>query len=297
MAGIKDTINSLNSAQDFLNQNNPLNPSQSASYKSNGFLLPAAYTADGNGLPYEKVPNNRPGQMKRNNITWFIPEFGIVRMYVNPQRISYHHRKIINKDLTKGGYTLQYWGEDLSELSINGNTGSSGIEGINVLYEMYRAEQYAFDAVGLTLGASNAAADLASKAVDSLGGVIGGGVSALFGGSFGNQSAQAAGSGLLSGILGVDSPNNNALASKNIMSLAQLAFGVEMYYNGWVFRGYFNDMTIDEDASDFLIKYQIKFMVTQKRGYRLNYFPWSRSPDGPSQYDSPTSFDLQNIVT
>jgi len=283
-------MDSLNTAQDFLNQNNPLTSDQQAQYKSDGFLLPATFSADGNGLPYTKVSSGHSGQIIRNIITWFIPEFGIVRMYINPERITYTHKKLINKDRTKGGYTLQYWGEQLSTISLSGTTGSSGVEGINMLYEMYRAEQYAFDAVGLTLAASNANTDLASKAMGMLGGAVG----SIFGGG-GSDTGSAIG-GLLGGILGTDSPNNNALAAKNITSLAQLAFTVEMYYNGWVYRGFFEDMTINEQANDFLWNYQITFTVTQRRGYRVNYFPWARSPgQGPSRDNTPHSFDLNKI--
>ena len=295
-------IDSLNSAQDWLNSNNALTSDKQSQFKSDGFLLPETFSPDGNGLPYTKVASGHAGKIVRNIIHWFIPEFGIVRMYINPERISYNHKKIINKDRTKGGYTLQYWGEDLTTINMSGTTGSAGIEGINMLYEMYRAEQYAFDAVGLTLAASNASTDLASKAVGALGGVLGGGISALsgkigLGGSYGNASAQAAGSGVLSGIFGIDSPNNNALAAKNIMSLAQLAFTVEMYYNGWVYRGFFENMTVNEKSNDFLIDYQINFVATQRRGYRVNNFPWARSAtEGPSKDATPHSFNLNEIT-
>lgn len=281
---IDDTIKGINKIQNALsfNNNNPLSPDQTDQFRTNGFLLPSTYSSDGTGLPFNKVPSGKPSKPKRNIITWFVPEFGIIRMYVNPSSISYVHKKAISRDRTKGGYTLQYWGEELTTLNIAGTTGSSGIEGINMLYEIYRSEQYAFDGVGLTLAANNAAADVANNAVGSVGGAIGG----LFGG----PAAQAAGSGLLGGILGLDSPNNS-LSAKNIPSLAQLAFGVEMYYNGWVYRGFFDNMTINEKANDFLIDYTMTFVATQRRGYRLNYFPWSRSAtDGPSNYTTPNSF-------
>lgn len=272
-------LNALNSAQDFLNQNNPLTGSQQDNFKSDGFLLPSTYSADGNGLPYSKVASDKPAQLKRNIITWFVPQFGIVRMYVNPSSISYVHKKLITKDRTKGGYTLQYWGEELTTINISGTTGSSGIEGINMLYELYRAEQYAFDSVGLTLAANNANNDLSHNLIN--------GAASLLGGS---PTTQAGTAGLLGGILGVDSPNNT-LSAKNIPSLGQLAFSVEMYYNGWVYRGFFDNMTVNERADNFLLEYQMTFMATQRRGYRVNYFPWTRSAkDGPSQYTSPQAF-------
>jgi len=278
-------LDAANADQDFINQNNPLTANQQGNFRADGFLLPATYSADGNGLPYNQVQSNRQGQIKRNIITWFIPQFGIVRMYINPNNITYSHKKLITKERTKGGFTLQYWGEDLTTLNIRGTTGSSGIEGINVIYEMYRAEQYAFDSVGLSLAANNFNNDLGQNLIN--------GAASLFGGSAATQSETA---GLLGGVLGLDSPNNT-LAAKNIPSLAQLAFGVEMYYNGWVYRGFFENMNITESAENFNLQYDIVFTATQRRGYRTNYFPWARSAkDGPSAYTTANSFS-GNVIT
>lgn len=283
MGLLDDAIDGISDAQNFLNgKNNPLSDTQRNQFKSDGFALPATPSADGNGLPYTKIPTQREGQIKRNIITWFVPEFGIVRMYINPSAITFTHKKLINKDRTKGGYTLQYWGEDLTMINLNGTTGSSGVEGINMLYEIYRAEQYSFDAVSLSLDAHNAAADVANNLVNGIGGAIGG--------IFGGATAQAGGAGLLGGILGMESPNNG-LSNKNISSLAQLAFSVEMYYNGVVYRGYFENMTVNEKADNFLHEYQMTFVATQRRGYRTNYMPFHKSPkEGPSQYNTSNSF-------
>jgi hypothetical protein len=251
--------------------------------------IPSAPKSDNNGLPYTMVPNNKDASLKRNIIHWFIPNFGVVRMYINPQSINYMNKKLITKDRTKGGYSLQYWGEDLTEISIDGHTGSSGIEGINVLEEIYRAEQIGFDSIGLTLAANNASADISNNLVNGIGGYLGNTANSIVG-LTGSSTAAAGGAGVLGTLVGLNSPNNN-LSSVNIPTLAQSAFTVEMYYGGWVYRGFFSDMTIKEQATDFLINYSIKFFATQKRGYRLNYFPWSRSAkDGPSAYETPQSF-------
>jgi hypothetical protein len=275
----KKIVEDINTKQDFINENK----SQRDNFKSDGFLLPATYSADGNGLPYTHVNSNKPGQLKRNIVTWFVPQFGVVRMYVNPSAITYSDKKIIDKARTKGGYTLQYWGEELTNIQISGTTGSSGIEGINMLHEIYRAEQYSFDSVGLTLAANNANNDLSHNLINGVAGGIGT--------AFKNEGLASAGTaGLLGGILGLDSPNNT-LSAKNIPSLAQLAFSVEMYYNGWVYRGFFESMTLNERADNFLLEYNMTFTATQRRGYRVNYFPWQRSAkDGPSQYETANSF-------
>lgn len=285
-------IDALNTAQNFINNNKVVDPEAQNQYKSDGFMLPSTFSADGNGLPYAKTPSYNHGRIRRNIITWFVPEFGTVRMYVNPSSIQYSERKAITKERTKGGFTLQYWGEDLGTLSISGTTGSSGVEGINMLYEIYRAEQYAFDGTGLTLAANNASADLANNLINGAGSMLGSSIGSILGNS---ASGEAAGAGLLSGILGLNSPNNR-LSAQNIPSLAQLAFTVEMYYDGWVFRGFFEDMNFTESADNFLWTYNIKFTVTQRRGYRTNYLPFHRTPSqGPSQYGTPPSFNPNDI--
>lgn len=261
-----------------LNGSNPVTQEQVASYQSNGFLLASSPEASGNGLPYTQITPEVPGQITRNIITWYVPQFGTVSMFINPQNITYNHKKLVYKDKTKGGYTLQYWGEDLDTLNISGTTGSAGIEGINALYEVYRAEQYAFDAVGLQMAANNAATDVSNNVSVGLGGAIG----QVLGGT--NLTSGLTGAGILGGILGLDQPGM-ALAPQNIPSLASLAFAVEMYYNGWVYRGFFESMTVTEKADNFLIDYQMQFTATQRRGYRTNYFPWGQSPAyGPSSY-------------
>lgn len=285
-SGINNFISTIDQTQTSLTNNAVTNLGLTNS--ADGFTVPPTPSSDGTGLPYNKVNNNRDSFLKRNIIHWFIPEFGVVKMYVNPQNITYSNRKLISRDRTKGGFTLQYWGEDLTTLSIRGTTGSSGIEGINVLEEIYRAEQYAFDSVGLSLAANSAAADISNNLVQGLGGALG----EFIGGSGG----ASVGAGLLGGILGLDSPNNN-LAQQNIPSLAQLAFTVELYYNGWVYRGFFENMNFTESADNFLLQYDINFVATQRRGYRTNYFPWSKSAkDGPSSYSTPTSFNGKVIA-
>src|SRR5690606_24640831 len=74
---------------------------------------------------------------------------------------------------------------------------------------------------------------------------------------------------LAGGLLGIGS-NTNPIAGKNLPSLASLAFTVEMYHNGWVYRGFFDDMSFTESAENFFMNYDITFIATQRRGYRTN---------------------------
>jgi hypothetical protein len=281
---INSSTNGFSNAASTLSGSNPATQQQIANLDGNNFLSSFFPSSENNGLPYTHVTPGLNAKLNRNIITWFVPQFGTVRMFVNPQNISYSYKKLITKERTKGGWTLQYWGEDLTTLNISGVTGSSGVEGINALYEIYRAEQYSFDAVGVNLAANNAANDVVNNLVQGFGGA-----SPLTAGLTG-PSTISNNSGILGGVLGLDSPNNS-LSARNIPSLASLAFAVEMYYGGWVFRGFFESMTVNEKSDNFLLDYSLVFTVTQRRGYRTNYFPWSESPaSGPSGYHTPPSF-------
>jgi hypothetical protein len=284
---------------DFTDPNNinSLNPSnQVAAPLTGGFNSPVAPAGLPNGLPSNQVMDFRSGTPSRNIIHWLVPEFGIVQMYINPNNIVYRHQKLIGSDRTKGGYTLQYWGEQLSTLALTGTTASAGIEGINVLYEVYRAEQLAFDVVGLSLAADNASLGAANQIIGGIGDAVGSAIGTAVGGgsNFGGSVGGLLGAGIAQGIFGTD--NFTSLAPRNITSLATLAFGVEMYYDGWIYRGFFTDMTVTESAQNLgTIEYAINFTATQRRGYRLNSLPWQRSAvNGPSNTDdsggTPMSF-------
>lgn len=224
----------------------------------------------GFATPSSNIPNERGAIQTRSLIRWFVPEVGVVEMYINPQSISYQFKKSITNVRTKGGFTLQYWGEDLTQLSINGTTGSSGIEGINVLEDVYRAEQNAYDPFALAV-----AAQIDAENNDALS-VFGGFGDILSG--IGNQFTSA-----LSAAVQTGSP----VISRPQPTLASLAFSVEMYYSGWVFRGYFTDFRVDERAEKLgLFDYAMTFVVTQRRGLRTNFLGWHRSAtSGPSNSD------------
>lgn len=240
-------------------------------YQKDGFLVAPTPNADGTGLPSFKVKNNRRGITKRNLISWFVPEFGVIKMYINPSSLHYSYAKSISSERTKGGFNFQYWGEELPKITIRGTTGSSGIEGINVLYEIYRAEQYAFDGIGLTLSAENYTKNQ-SGSITSL---------------IKNEIATT----IVDGALGV-SNSFNSIGSKNIPTMAEFAFGVEMFYQGWVHRGYFTNMEVTEKEAG-LFDYTLNFVSIQRRGYRLNNMPWQRSPtNGPS---GPVPYSYSNL--
>ena len=259
------------------------NAAQSPLVPGDFIIAPNLNTAGPNTLPASKVPDLRTGVVRRDIAHWFVPGFGIVKMYINPSNITTNYSKMISKDRTKGGWTLQYWGENLTDMTLTGTTGSSGIEGIQVLYQIYRAEQYAFDSIGLSLAADNAILGATNQILDG----VGGAVANAIGQSVGNQTVGGIiGSSLAQGIMGAD--NMGTFAPRNIASLAQFAFGVELYYSGEISRGYFESFNVVERADNLgLFDYTIRFIVTQKRGYRVNQFPWQRSAiSGPSSNDT-----------
>jgi len=247
-------------------------------------------TSSGDGSRQNKVPANRIATHTRNMVSWFVPETGIVDMYINPQNIQYKDSKIISDTRTKGGYVMQYWGEEKTVLSISGTTGSSGIEGINVLYDIYRAEQVAFDPFALAFAASlDSAQDstsLLGNAPQSIGDALGGFASGI-GDSFADQVVNS----LESGSVNPTRPRP---------TLASLAFSVEMYWSGWTYRGYFKDFNLTESSQNIgLFDYAMTFIATQKRGFRTNFFPWHRSPtSGPSNSDPTlgTSYSYSDLA-
>lgn len=237
-----------------------------------GVVLNGGYSSNTTGLPSSHVPSQLAGVATRNICHWFVPEVGVVNMYLNPQSINYNLKKLITNERTKGGYVVQYWGEELTTLSLRGHTGSSGVEGLNVLYEIYRAEQYLFDPIALTMAAQNSISGLNTTINSALGNL--GGLQS----SVANATA---------GVLQVDPASQNVLP-RNIPSLSSIALGIELYWSGWVFRGYFTGFSFTESADRLgLFEYDISFTVTQRRGYRFNFLPWQHSAiNGPSDWQT-----------
>lgn len=235
------------------------------------------------GLPHASVTNERPiySVNDRKVIHIFLPQMGVFKFFINPKQINYGYSKITKSVQTKGGFSNQYWGESLPTLKIQGTTGSSGIEGINALYEAYRSEQYAFDPSGLLLSEQAFKAPLEIAAKNIIDSSLNVANSIASGGNVGQSIGSLFSDALL--------PNNSTIYP-DPPTLAQLAFSVEIYYSGCVYRGWFEDFSHTEDADNFLHNYNISFKVTQKRGYRLNYLPWHKSPIG-APHDSPYSFE------
>ena len=66
-----------------------------------------------------------PRAQKRSLILWQLPSLPpgqFIEMYVNPQSMRSSQKKVTNSKRVKGGFMMQYWGEELETLLINGST-------------------------------------------------------------------------------------------------------------------------------------------------------------------------------
>jgi hypothetical protein len=201
----------------------------------------------------QPFPNTRLGQGISNRdqqvMTWRLPNGAGVQMFVNPQNFEVRDNKQITYTKTKGGYVVQYWGQNLTQLNLRGTTGSSGITGINVLNDIYNAENRAFDLV-----AAQQTNALVQQLSDSSLGSTG----------FGDVVSQVA---------------NKVNQSNFILrpSLASLATSIVLFYQGVSYRGFFTEFTVTESADRLgLFDYNMTFMSTQKSGVRRNVFAWQK---------------------
>jgi len=265
MTKFDDALKSFNNAQNQVSNSfdTAINALDQAQEFVDGSKAPSTL---GYGTRQSKLPNNRQAFSTRNVIHWIVPEGPIIQMYINPQNLSVNNRKDVFPTRTKGGYVVQYFGSQLTTLRISGNTGTSGIEGINVLHDLYRYEQLAFDPYALYMAAENYNKTYA-------------------GNIFGEDSAFSAGEQFVTSLIG---QSTSMMSNAQPPSLADIAFRIEMYYAGEVFRGFFTDFNVTEDSNNLgIFTYDLNFTVTQRRGFRQNFFAWHRSAnDGPSHTDS-----------
>lgn len=204
----------------------------------------------------EDLPNTRTATGVSNRdkqiMTWRLPNGSLVQMYINPQSLVVNESKQISQVRTKGGFAIQYWGDNLTKINIEGTTGSSGIKGINILRDIYHIENRNFS-------------DIAGAQANEL-------FSALQTGYIGDES------------FGSKSIANYAktLRERNFLlrpSLASLAVNVTLLYQGIQYKGFFLEMTVTEDVQRLgLFNYSMTFMATEIRGRRDNFMAWHKEP-------------------
>lgn len=240
-------------------------------YSNNPILLNQYYQSIN-----DSIPSNKAKYGVRRMMKFLVPERGIIEMYVNPERIQINKRKEITTQRTKGGFVLQYWGEDLTKISISGTTGSSGIEGINVLDEIYRGEQIAFDIISLE------EATKLKEDEDSFSNIIIPGLTEI------------------TNFLDSVEETPKKLIEIAVPTLGYYASTIELYWMGEVYRGFFADFSITEASAKLgLFDYTMNFVATQKRGFRRNYLPWHKTPlAGPSDHNKvPFTYSAKEVPT
>jgi hypothetical protein len=214
--------------------------------------------------------------LRSNDLT----DRSIVPVYVNPDTINIQETKIINENLTKGGYVIQYWGEELPVIQVSGTTASGGIEAINILRGVYRNEQIQFKNL-LNVRAE----DLAAVAEEG-----------LFNTSLDfnptNVLLDVATGGAFSTIVDgvsstIEAVTNAALGNPEsvekielIPSLAAFAISIDLFWQGEKFRGYFKTFSVDESSQKpGHFDYSFTFNVIRRSGSRKNFMPWHRNPN------------------
>ena len=192
--------------------------------------------------------SNRDSQI----MTWRVPNGSLVQMYINPEDFTISESKQITQNRTKGGFIVQYWGDNLTKLMLKGTTGSSGVKGINVLRDIYHAELRAFDLV---------AASQQSQLNNILANTD------LSGQNVGDQLQQASQQII----------NNQQFILRP--TLGSLALGVTLYYQGASYKGFFTEFSVSESVSKLgLFDYTMSFTATSIAGRRDNFMAWHREP-------------------
>jgi hypothetical protein len=211
----------------------------------------------------------------------------IIPLYINPQSVSINESKLINKTLTKGGYLIQYWGEDLPKIQVSGITASGGIEAINILRDVYRHEQLQFSRILLDRARlfnetapselNTATSSVQTDLVQALDNVLNGSLTSIT-------------DGIVSTIDTITDIFQNASREQVqrvelIPTLAAFAVSIDLYFQGEKFRGYFNDFQVSESAeTPGHFNYTFNFEVIKRSGVRKNFMPWHRNPrDGSGQ--------------
>ena len=202
------------------------------------------------------IDATRTGVPTRELLTWRTPNLGYVKMYINPQRMTIDESKDIQTARTKGGFVIQYPGENLTQISIDGTTGSAGIEGINILEQVYRAEQESFEGIAIALEERVSVMQMSS----------------------------------ITGLSSFLDPNLFQLASDSVRNfgrpqptLASLAANIELFFQGVLYRGFFTKFSVTEQAPESgHFSYNTAFTAYAKQGVRRNFMPWHRQPLNPS---------------
>lgn len=209
------------------------------------------------------IDASRAGVYERQMLRWRVPLFGWITMFLNPENITTADTKEISRTRTKAGFIFQYAGENLTEITLRGTTGSSGMEGINILRSIYRSEQLAFERIADEIDRTGPLAEFLQ----------------LSRGATGTDFFNAP---LLGAVTERTADIALNILSQPFPTLSSLAANVELFFQGELYRGYFNGFTVEEDAqSPGLFTYTLNYVAYARQGVRRNFMPWHRQPFNP----------------
>lgn len=63
----------------------------------------------------------------------------VISFFVNPQSITINKNVLLNKQVTKGGFVVQFWGHDLETISVKAETGYFGLSKVPLrAFELFK---------------------------------------------------------------------------------------------------------------------------------------------------------------
>jgi len=217
----------------------------------------------------------------------------IVPLYINPQTFSIQEVKLVTPTLTKGGYVVQYWGEELPIIQASGLTGSGGIEAVNILRDVYRHEQLHFN--NLLIERARLLDEEARENLNNIPTFTPGSTTtavfdALTAGGFSDfkSGVESSIEAITDAALGIT--EDNPASVELIPTIGGFATSMILFWQGEKFQGFFKDFKVDENASKpGHFDYTFSFAVTKRVGRRENFMPWHRSPTDRTGNPRPAS--------
>jgi len=201
-------------------------------------------------FPHTRLANSIGGDRNAQIMHWRLPNGSSVQMYINPENFQIRESKQITQTRTKGGFVIQYWGENLTQLTLSGTTGSSGVRGVQVLRDIYRAENRGFDLVAAQQ------LQLIQRVQNNI--------------------------SITADVNSILQDTAREIEEKQFLlrpSLASLATSVILFYQGIQYKGFFTEMTTTESINKLgLFDYSLTFMATETRGQRKNFLAWHKEP-------------------
>ena len=233
--------------------------------------------------------SNQKNNYKKDSVKKYI----IKNLYLNPQSINATYRKIQNRQQTKGGFVIQYWGEDLVTLAINGITGAAGMSEINKLLSIYRHDQIHYQQI-IEQRRKRFVATIESSAGNILDGLNDGNTvdpvdTAI---SIGNYLTGGEVSNIINGVntvmdffsetgeSGVSVNPRNSDSFTRGTTLSSLFTSITMEFQGIYYRGYIDSFSYSENSSEpGHFNYSFNFTVLYQSGKRNNFMPWHKEAE------------------